>query len=101
MGDGVAVGVGVTVGDGVALGDGAGVALGVALGVSAWPDGPPPSSSSSPKPPEPPGLNVTDTLRGPVIVTVHVRPEPLHAPPQLHTDPKSPVAVSVTRVPCA
>ena len=85
----------------MALGDGVGVAVGdgVALGVSAWPDGPPPSSS--PKPPEPPGLNVTDTLRGPVIVTVHVRPEPLHAPPQLHTDPKSPVAVSVTRVPCA
>ena len=57
-----------------ALGDG------VALGVSAWPDGPP--LSSSPKPPEPPGLNVTDTLRAPVIVTVHVLPEPLHAPPQ-------------------
>ena len=49
-------------GDGVAVGDD------VALGVSAWPDGPP--LSSSPKPPEPPGLNVTDTLRGPVIVTV-------------------------------
>ena len=67
-----------------ALGDGAAVAValgdGVALGVSAWPDGPP--LSSSPKPPEPPGLNVTDTLRAPVIVTVHVRPEPLHAPPQ-------------------
>ena len=64
----------------MAVGDGAGVVL----GVSAWPDGPPlpPSSSSSPKPPELNGLNVTDTLRGPVIVTVHVRPEPLHAPPQ-------------------
>jgi len=59
---------------GVALGDGVGAV------VSAWPDGPP--LSSSPKPPEPLGLNVTDTLHDPVIVTVHVLPEPLHAPPQ-------------------
>ena len=83
-----AVGVGAGVGAGVAVGPAVAVAAGVAV----------PSSSS--KPPAPPGLNVTDTLLGPVITTVQVLPEPLHAPPQFHTEPNSPVAEIVTRVPC-
>ena len=85
-----AVGAGVAVGVTVAVGADVAVAVGVAVAV--------PSSSS--KPPAPPGLNVTDTLFGPVITTVQVLPEPLHAPPQFHTEPNSPVAVIVTRVPC-
>ena len=96
----MAVGVGVAVTDGAGVAERVGdavavrVAVAVAVGVAV------PSSSSS-KPPAPPGLNVTDTLFALVIVTVHVRPEPLHAPPQFHTEPNSPVAVIVTRVPCA
>ena len=87
-----AVGVGVAVGVAVAVGAVVGVGVGVAVGVAV------PSSSS--KPPAPPGLNVTDTLFGPFITTVQVLPAPLHAPPQFHTEPNSPVAVIVTRVPC-
>ena len=92
------VAVGVDVGDAVGVGVAVGVAVGVGAAVAVAVGVAVPSSSS--KPPAPPGLNVTDTLLGPVITTVHVRPEPLHAPPQFHTEPNSPVAVIVTRVPC-
>lgn len=83
-----AVGAGVAMGTAVAVGVTVADAVGVAV----------PSSSS--KPPAPPGLNVTDTLFGPFITTVQVLPAPLQAPPQFHTEPNSPVAVIVTRVPC-
>ena len=86
VGVAVAVGVAVVVEDGVAVGDG------VAVAVSVSP------SSSSAEPPAP-GLKVMLTVLGWVITTVHVLPEPLHAPPHVLTAPNSPVAVIVTLVP--